>query len=129
MRGSSGPRVRWHDLAGRAGFTFFEPVSSRRTHLWAGGFGGGESGPVMLGVHARIAGAEVAVATSLAVEGASSESRTQLLLIDLLFQFVMADDTDLELPVSITAVSDDRTISVAGRDVRFRGVRVQGGST
>ena len=80
----------------------------------------------MLGVHARIDGAEVAVSTSFPLERSSPESRTRLLLIDLLFQFVLNDDTDLELPVSILVVRDDRPIPVAGQDVRFSGVRVQG---
>jgi hypothetical protein len=48
------------------------------------------------------------------------------MVIDLLFQFVLDEDTPLELPVSINVVRGDRTIPVAGRDLPFSGVRVQG---
>jgi hypothetical protein len=48
------------------------------------------------------------------------------MVIDLLFHVALDENSDLELPMSIAVVADDRTISVAGQDLQFSGVRVEG---
>lgn len=119
-------RHQWHEAADRAGFTFFEPVAPGRTSLWSGGFGWGSDEPTHLGVHALIDGVEVAVDTTLPTPRSNRDSRRRLMVIDLLFNSVFSEDSELALPMSIEVVVDDRMIAVAGRDLLFSGVRVEG---
>jgi hypothetical protein len=51
-----------------------------------------------------------------------------MVAVDLLWHFVIADEAELELPMSITIVGDDRMIDVDGSPVTFEGVRVDGDS-
>jgi hypothetical protein len=119
-------RRRWHEAADRAGFTFFEPVSSDRTHLWAGGFGWGTDEPQHLGIQALVSGAEIGVETSIPIGRDTEDSRTRRLAVDLLFHFLLDDDEALNLPLVIKLVPEVRAIAVAGRKRQFSGVRVEG---
>ena len=49
-----------------------------------------------------------------------------MIATDLLWHFVIADETELELPMSIVIVGDDRVIDVDGSAVTFDGLRVDG---
>jgi hypothetical protein len=127
--GGSAPldRPRWHDAADRAGFTFFEPVSPGRTSVWAGGFGcEGRDATSHLGVVASIDGVEVQVDTTRPGPRVTRDARVRAMVHDLVFHHVWDSWSDLELPLTIEVVADDRMIAVAGLGVLFSGVRVPG---
>ena len=119
-------RHQWHKAVDRAGFTFFEPVAPGCTSLWSGGLGWASEAPTHLGVQALIDGVEVPVDTTLPTPRSSRDSCRRLTVIDLLFNSVSGEDSELVLPMSIEVVADDRMIAVAGRDLLFSGVRVEG---
>jgi hypothetical protein len=48
------------------------------------------------------------------------------MVADLVFHFIMHRDSESELPISIEVIADDRTIPVAGHDLRFSGVQLNG---
>lgn len=48
------------------------------------------------------------------------------MVLDLLFHYILGEGSELELPMSIEVVADDRMISVAGQDLLFSGVRIEG---
>jgi hypothetical protein len=48
------------------------------------------------------------------------------MVLDLLLHYVMSEGGEIELPMSIEVAADDRTISVAGQNVLFSGVRIEG---
>ena len=60
--------------------------------------------------------------------GASGSLRRRMIATDLLWHFVIADETELELPMSIVIVGDDRAVDVDGSAVTFHGLRVDGDS-
>ncbi len=117
----------WHDSVRAAAFEFFEPVAAGQTSRWAGGFGSGPDGTTSLEVFAQIDGSEVSVDTSLLPRTRHASMR-RIVAIDLLWHFVIADEAELELPMAITIVGDDRVIDVDGSPVKFEGVRVDGDS-
>lgn len=102
---------------------FFEPVGPGRTSVWAGGYGwtGGEASH--LGVVASVDGVEVEVDTTLS-DARTDRSARKRLMLDLLFHHILGEHPQIELPMSIEVVPDDRTISVAGRDLLFSGMRI-----
>ena len=102
---------------------FFEPVGPGRTSVWAGGFGWDRDEPSHLAVLASVDGVEVEVDTTLSSPRSNRDSRNRLML-DLLFDYILGECTDLELPMSIEVVADDRMLSVAGQDLRFSGMRI-----
>ena len=101
---------------------FFEPVGPGRTAVWAGGFGWDRDEPSHLAVLASVDGVEVEVDTTLSSPRTNRYSRNRLML-DLLFNYILGECAEVELPMSIEVVADDRMISVAGHDQLFSGMR------
>lgn len=125
-----GRTPRWHDAADRAEFTFYEPVAPGRRHRWAGGFGCGRDTetPTALEVLADVDGVKVSVDTRLQDRRLPHQPRDVGLgpmALDLLTSLLL-DGTDLQLPMSINLVADDRTIVVDGQETPFAGVRIEG---
>jgi hypothetical protein len=118
----------WHGLARAATFDFFEPVAAGQTGRWAGGSGRGPDGTTAIEVVALIAGGEVSVETSSWPGARPASLRRRMIATDLLWHFVLADETELDLPLSIVIVGDDRVFNVDGSAVAFHGVRVEGDS-
>ena len=120
-------RHGWHDAADRAEFTFFEPVSPGRTAVWAGGFGfDGRDTTSHVGIVASIDDVEVRVDTSRSGPRSPRDARVRMMVHDLLFHRLWEGCSELELPLSIEVVADDRVIAVAGHDLLFAGARVAG---
>lgn len=45
-------------------------------------------------------------------------------MLDLLFNYILGECSEIELPMSIDVVADDRVISVAGQELLFSGMRI-----
>ena len=116
----------WYEAALTAQFVFFEAVAPARTRRWAGGFGSGPDGTTSLEVIAEIRGSEVSVETSSLPRAVAASLRRRMIATDLLWHFVIDDNSELELPLSLTIVGYDRVVDVDGSPVAFTGRRVDG---
>jgi hypothetical protein len=116
----------WHRAAESASFTFFEPVAPGRTRLWAGGFGWNRDEAASLELLALIDGTEVSVETRTPNPRTTRDLSTRLMVGEQLWHAILGEDSQVNLPMSIDVVADDRTIPVAGHDIQFSGVRVAG---
>jgi len=116
----------WHEAADAARFTFFEPTGPGRTHVWAGGHGGGPHEPSNIGILALIDGLEVRVETSIPNPRLDADLSRRLIVVDVMHSYVFSGRGEITPPVSITVLPDDRTIALAGRSQVFSGVRIDG---
>lgn len=111
----------WHAAADRAAFVPFEAVGGETAQRWAGGFGGEPDETTHLGVASRIDGTDVMVDTS----SRRSPTSAGHFVHELLSRHTLGRD-DVELPLTLTVVGDDRDVRVDGEPVPFEGIRLEG---
>lgn len=111
----------WLEAANEASFAFFEVASPTPDSRRAGGYGYSADGPVSLEVLGEFDGGEVSVETTDIGHGIPNEVRRPLLLHDLAARLFHLVSDDVELPLTVTFDSEDRTIVVDGEPVRFEG--------
>jgi len=118
-------RRTWQDWAERADFIPFQPVGNRIEAIWTGGFGGAPGYTGHLELHALIEGSEVSVDTIGAPRHLDAKVRRSMLVHNLIATHTLGHAA-IELPYSLTVVSDDRQLVVSGRAMTFHGVRIDG---
>lgn len=118
-------RNNWQDWAARADFVPFEPIGNRIEAVWTGGFGGAPGYTGHLEVHALVGGRAVSVDTIGAQRHPDANVQRSMLIHNLIATHTLGQ-LSIELPYSLTVVSDDRQLSVSGQPVTFHGVRIDG---
>jgi len=118
-------RNGWQDWAARADFVPFAPVGDRIEAIWTGGFGGAPGYTGHLEINALVDGSEVSVDTISAQRHPDPNVNRSMLIHNLIATHTLGQPS-IELPYSLTVVSDDRQLSVAGNAVTFHGVRIDG---
>lgn len=121
-------QAKWSDAARHADFTWYVPRSPELRDVWAGGFGFGSDGPSHLDTCALIGEVEVSVAVRPRREVPPAGFELRNLMHDLTFHYLFEQVDEVRLPFSLEFVADDRTLSVDGRAVMFKGVRIDSSS-
>lgn len=119
------PHNSWQDWAARADFVPFEPIGDQIEAIWAGGFGGAPGHTGHLEIQALVEGSEVSVDTISERRHPDAKLNRAMLIHNLIATHTL-EQASIELPYSLTVVSDDRALSVSGHIVAFQGVRIDG---
>ncbi|MCU1368532.1 MAG: hypothetical protein JWN39_4171 [Ilumatobacteraceae bacterium] len=121
MSDDSMSRERWHDAAGRASFTPYEPSDS--TARWAGGFGSEGNRLEVIGL---VAGVEVSVDTSRPDRPLPDGLLLRNAVAELLWRYVLGGQGELKLPYTVGVIPDDRAVTVDDADYIAHGMRIDG---
>jgi hypothetical protein len=113
----------WHRVAAHARFAIYGPTVPEPRSLWAGRFG---SAPDHVGVMADIDGVEVAVETASRQRGLPAGLNQRSRIADALWHHLLAEESEIELPMQLEIAPEDRTVTVAGTATPFTGMRVVG---
>lgn len=118
------PAPSWAEAAAQADFPVYTVQAPTPERTAAGGFGFSGDETVSLEVIVNVGEAQVSVESHLLSQAPPPGLRLRILVHDLLSAALPFDEAPLTLPLSFSIDQDDRVISVDGRPVTFRGVRL-----